>query len=58
LDYKKAVGDVLSMMEWGILFPIVWPIKSYIRKRKQKKAEKTLELNETPSAVENTKGLH
>ena len=58
LDYKKAVGDVLEKMEWGILYPIVWPIKSYIRKRRQKKAEKGLELNETPPAAESTQGLN
>jgi hypothetical protein len=46
LDYGKAVGDVVEKIEWGLLAPIVWPLKSYIRKkrtqRKQRQQERAL----------------
>ena len=51
LDYKHAVGDVLTIMEWGILYPIVWPIKSYLQKRKERKAG-NVELPEAPVVVQ------
>lgn len=57
LDYAKAVGDVLEKLEWGLLLPIVWPIKVYLRKRKEKKAEKAQGLNELGSAQDSINGL-
>jgi argonaute-like protein implicated in RNA metabolism and viral defense len=44
LDYRKAIGDVLEKLEWGLLSPIVWPIKKYIRKRRAEKARKAQQL--------------
>jgi hypothetical protein len=49
LDYKKAVGDVLEKLEWGLLAPIVWPIKSYIRKKRAQKAQKAHQLDDNRS---------
>ena len=57
LDYAKAVGDVLEKLEWGLLLPIVWPVKVFLRKRKEEKAEKVQELNELGSAQGSTNGL-
>jgi hypothetical protein len=54
LDYAKAVGDVLEKLEWGILLPIVWPIKLCIQKRKENKADKVQELNELRSGHDST----
>lgn len=44
LDYRKAIGDVLEKLEWGLLAPIVWPIKKYLRKRRAEKAQKAPQL--------------
>jgi len=40
LDYSKAVGDILRNLEWGLLLPIVYPIKLLIRRHKVKQAAK------------------
>jgi RTA1 like protein len=58
LDYAKAVGDVLEKLEWGLLFPIVWPVKILIRRRKEKMEEKAGEVNEATSANGSTHELH
>jgi len=58
LDYSRAVGDVLEKLEWGLLFPIVWPIKSLIRKKMtQRSAKKTQQLAEDPSTNTSTHEL-
>jgi len=41
LDYGKAVGDILRNLEWGLLLPIVYPIKLLIRRHKAKQAKQT-----------------
>jgi hypothetical protein len=53
-DYKRAVGDVLEKIEWGIFYPPVWPIKKLIRRQREKKAEKTrLAIADDPSTDTN-----
>jgi len=37
LDYGKAVGDVLEKVEWGLLAPIVYPLKIWIRREREKR---------------------
>lgn len=57
LDYKRAVGDVLEKIEWGILYPLVWPIKRCIRRRREKNAE-TARLGEDPPVDGHLHELH
>jgi len=57
LDYKKAVGDVLEKLEWGLLAPVVWPIKSYIRKKRAEKAHKG-RLEETIATIDSSQELN
>jgi hypothetical protein len=57
LDYGKAVGDVLEKLEWGLLFPIVWPIKTYIKKQKEKRQAKGQEITGNPSVDASTHEL-
>lgn len=56
LDYGKAVGDVLEKIEWGLLAPIVYPIKIFIRRqrerRKLKKQQLWAEASETQDLSE------
>ena len=49
LDYVRAVGDVFEKIELGLLFPIVWPIKMYIRKKMAERREKKIQSPENPS---------
>lgn len=49
LNYSKAVGDVFDKWEWGILLPIAWPIRSFIRRRKEKREAKGQETARSPS---------
>jgi len=59
LDYKRAVGDVLEKIEWGLLYPLVWPIKKLIHKQRDKKAEKTrLAIADDPPVNTNFHELH
>src|SRR5277367_1474445 len=43
LDYGKAVGDILRNLEWGLLLPIVYPIRLLIRRHKAKQAARKAE---------------
>jgi hypothetical protein len=53
LDYAKAVGDVLKYIEWGLLLPIVYPIKLLIRRHKAKQAAKKAQLpDELPAELD------
>ena len=58
LDYKKAVGDVLEKVEWGLLAPIVWPLKKYIRQTMANRAEKRAQgAGEQPPCNDSTQEL-
>jgi len=54
LDYGKAVGDVLEKLEWGLLLPIVWPIKIFIRRQREKRRLRKQQLDDSglPAATE------
>jgi hypothetical protein len=44
LDYGKAVGDVLEKVEWGLLAPIVYPMRIFVRRQMEKRRLKKQQL--------------
>jgi RTA1 like protein len=44
LDYQKAVGDVVEKVEWGLLAPIVYPMKILVRRQREKRRLKKQQL--------------
>jgi len=57
LDYGKAVGDVLEKLEWGLLAPIVWPLKKFIRKKRAERKQRREQARDSPSADESSEDL-
>ena len=58
LDYQKAVGDVLEKLEWGLLSPVAWLIKAWIRKIKAKRAASRVNnVAEDPIVNASTEGI-